>query len=334
MHRIIATVGALLLLITISLVPGHNRAVLARLFGKGRFERSVITRCYTLAQKRKQEGFYGRHALVLQSPKAATYVLLGAINGSSSSYQRIIDELKKKRIVAEDLTIIAPDTSIIIVGPLGNESPMELLSDLCKLMEKNPLHVFVVRGDYEDKGQWMQEKLGKIAENSDPESDSSRIKLRTFLNTLPLALYLYPWGSDALPVRISWDGEEEESGLACRLVEHKQPIKAICSVGDSCSIAEPPLGVQIMSSPEGVAWETMNGLQFSSEPLLWHFLSNPTSGLEQKTWLSYDAYALLTMEKTLESSTIELVSNRSGAFKSEARFNLVSGKSAITNRQK
>lgn len=327
MHRIIAVAGALLLLIAVSLLPEHNRVVLASLLGKGRFERSVINRCYALAQNRQREGFYGRHALVLQAAQASTYVLMGAINGNNASYQLILDELKKKKIVAEDLAIIAPDTSIIINGPLGNEAPIELLGDLCKLMEKNPLRLFVVRGDYEDKEQWVKEKLGKIIEKIDPYTDSWRIKMRTFFNSLPLALYLYPWGTDELPVRISWDGDEEDTGLACRLVEHKQPIKAICSVGDSCSIAEPPLGVQIMGSPEGVAWETMNGLQYArSEPPLWHFLSNPTSGLEQKTWLAYDAYALLTMGKTLESSTIELVSNRSGAFKSEGRFNLVSGK--------
>ncbi len=330
MNRLIIAIGLVLALIAVSLGWEKNRAFIAQLFGAGRFERSVIRRCDALAQKRKEEGLNGRHALALQSERPARYVLMGALNGKLDSYNRILGELKRRQILDADVHIIPADTYLVINGPLGDTSPFEMLPLLMDLIEKNPFTVFIVRGEYEDREFWAHKRLGKRIAQLDPYSDRLRAMMRNFFNTLPVELYLYAWGEDMNPVCIAWDGAEGDGGLACKLVEHKGPIKGICMVGDHCGVPEPALGAQIESRHDGIAWDTMNGLQAVGNPPVWHLLSNPSSGFEQKPWLSYDAYAIINLEKTVAQSTIELYSASKGAFSLAGRFNLVSGK-AVTS---
>lgn len=317
---VLCSVGALL-----SYRPARSK--IKRWVGVDRFERGVIARCGRVSEQRKEEGFWGRHALVLKSSGNATAIVLGALNGQIDSFNRILEELKKKAILSDSLKIIPKDTYLIVTGPLGDDPKvMSMLSRILDLMEANPRLVFVIRGEYEDKEFWVDKDLGKLLNRLDPYSDVTRATMRNFFNTLPLELYIYPWGEENAPLRVSWNNVEEDRGLACVSIENKAPIQAICSLGDICSMPEPEMGAHIASSPEGVSWETMNGLQVVGRPPVWHLISTESTGFQQKAWVTYDAYAVVHINKTLAQSTIELYQHAmEQPFKPAGSFNLVSG---------
>jgi hypothetical protein len=271
-----------------------------------RAEPFLATALAALANERRQLGYYGRHALVLKAVKNENYLILANIEGEAGALQRIISDLQSKKILSSDLHILDEHTSLVINGnSMGGPSDLEVLKTIMELMQKNA-RVYYIRGVQEDKEYWVDNSLGKKLAELFPDFDYVRKKVRDFFNTLPLALYIVSEDEKKV-LRISYLSVSEEfQRINCKATDQQSVIKAICTLGDLCSIKEDSLTATIVGQVEGVNWETMQGLQAVGMPPVWHIVSSSTVDLKGTERYAYDAYALLELDPTLVSSTITL----------------------------
>ena len=293
-------IGAIILL---GIIVGASFSLFRKLYHPEPF---LATALAALTNKRITSGYYGRHALVLKAVKNENYIILANIEGEAGALRRIISDLQSKKILSSDLRILDEQANLIINGnSMGGPSDLEILNTIIELMQKNA-RVYYIRGVQEDKEYWVDNSLGKKLAELFPDFDYMRKKVRDFFNTLPLALYIVSQ-DQTKALRISYLSTSEEfQQIHCKATDQQSAIKAICTLGDLCSIKEDPLAATIVGQKEGINWETMQGLQAVGMPPVWHIVSSSTVALKGVERYAYDAYALLVLDASLVSSTIAL----------------------------
>ena len=103
-------------------------------------------------------------AEVLTLPEGSICLLVSNIRSQRSSLMRIMDEWSKQGYI-KDFVLQSPSLYLFFVGNVIAESPdtLDVLKIVATLMERNPTHVWYIRGAQEDSEAWLTPTLNRTA---------------------------------------------------------------------------------------------------------------------------------------------------------------------------
>lgn len=280
------------------------------------FQQNLIA----LTQQRKNGTRSGRFVEGFVAKPNTKIIIFGDIEGAFHSLVRDLEELKTMGVIDDQLQIIQPDHYIVFVGSVVQRSAymLETLDLIISLMNRNSEHVFYIKGKSEDHESWSYRGLARqlffYARTISSEQIPLFNELNAFFQTLPLALYI---GCEkelkTNIIRISsYDrsfGELNENkmgsffkNLASRLSvrnlsTHEQTpemvhVQALIKSLDRTIFYSPPVALDKLKNEGGAD--------------VWSIFSSPTLAHQQLHDFFHDAFALLTIGKTIPECTISL----------------------------
>lgn len=299
-----------------------------------------------VTKQRELNGQTGRFIEKFTPKTGSKFIIFGDIQGAYHSLVRDLTELHRQEVIDEKLKLINPNHYIIFNGDLIDRSPfiLETLSVAMELLYKNPGNVFYIRGNHEDKQAWHNHGLKlelisrayHLAHKRDKEIPLNHLVAK-FFNTLSLALFLQAQDADSDEpafVRISHykrdqdeldekylgdflhepdDGKSRTFKLAYKRPSEKEvDIKVIIKGESRVTTFRPTPGLELTEAEKGAT--------------SWTLLSSPTQTYRTLYDFFFDAFAIVTVGKTIDDWIIEL-HNRDvrdlADFSLSKRFNFV-----------
>ena len=135
------------------------------------------------------------YVIKISPTKDANFIIFTELGGAFHSLARSLNELIKLNFLDDNLNI-KQNNFIVFNGNILGNSPyiLETLTLILKIMEKNPQKVFFIKGKYELDDNWQNFGLKKELIVKSNTNILGFIPLEkettTFLNTLPLAVYI------------------------------------------------------------------------------------------------------------------------------------------------
>ncbi|MBD3231168.1 ABC transporter substrate-binding protein [Candidatus Dependentiae bacterium] len=276
------------------------------LWSTDQFKNLIIKINKNRKQKKKQGDF-----IVKFSPtQSVNFVIWGNLQGAFHSLVRDLEELKKLKILDNNLKI-APNYYFVFNGNVIGKSPyiLDTLTIILKLMEINPESVFYIKGIYETKKNWknyglkkeLNLKINKEVSNKTP----LRKEINNFLNTLPLALYIKLENSNkAEYIRISnYDRNYpklEENKFANFLnSKAKTTIEQFNLNKQTNSTNTVNISVIIKNESNFFTYQRTDGLEHlypDKGSTAWSIFSSPTLSNQKLYNFTNDAFAILKIK--------------------------------------
>jgi len=248
---------------------------------------------HTLTTKRKKDHIKNKTFIATPGDQ---YILWGDLHGAFHSMVRTLQELKKRKIINNNLEIIKKNTTFIFLGDAISRSPysLELLNIILLLLEKNPQKVFYLRGNHEHEGHWedfsMAEtvvfKTGLRPLNIDIPPFLSK-PFNEFFKTLPSSLIIK-----------QKDGKEK---IVCA---HSKIEKKLTSDITVKAILSGEKRLKQIKDTPGLAY-----LGFKRGIAQWSILSCPIHIYQTFFNFYYDAFVELTIGTSISESVLTLYNN-------------------------
>lgn len=286
---------AILLVIAYFLSQGIQALYVRSLPGE-----KLIRTLSTLYRKRKNEGFQGKHAIVISLPQNSKLIVVGEVFGNFEALMQIRDDLITKGLLTQS-GMLSKGTYLLLIGPFLGSTSLNghVLEWIARMMKDNPDAAWFLRSQDD-----AREKIRDLPLFDRALTFDQRRKLNAWYATLPLAAYLLAENLSEPPLRITPFGSDSSifDKIACRKIVTAGPIKALCKLNALCSYAEGPLAGTLDTDDKVIDWATMKGLQGS--PGLWHLISCPSRDYMQRYGYNVSAYAVITLGKEISSSRI------------------------------
>jgi len=220
----------------------------------------------------------------------------GDLHGAFHSMVKNLSQLKKMKIIDENLKIIKKNVTFIFLGDAISRSPycLELLNTILLLLDNNPQKVFYLRGNQEKNKHWedfsMAEALlfknGFKKINIDIPNKISK-DFNQFFKTLPDYLEIQEnKGNEKI---ICTHSNLKESFLS------NHDIKIILSGEQRFSTIRDTPGLFFLGFNRGISQ--------------WSILSCPVQIYQQFFNFHYDAFVELTIGPTISQSVLTLFNN-------------------------
>lgn len=293
-----------------------------------------------VAEKRSVQKLKSNMVAHLHCKVNATFYIWSDINGSFHSLCRSLTFLHAQQIIDNELKIVQQNTYFIFNGNCihGSAYNLETLHVLLLLLKQNPDSVFYICGEQEAPGYWKNTGLKRELLIRAEHLDNNRIPLEShinqFFNTLPLALYISIEKKPSELIRISplhfsnQNIQEQfmgnlfstyiDTALTYYDIDQQKPlssaidIKAIITTEDWIKSQRISTGLELLNQYMGAT--------------VWALLSTPTSAHRAYYKFFYDAYAVINMGSTIDSSTITLFRNNTQeneGFQTHKKYNVV-----------
>ncbi|MEX0848954.1 MAG: ABC transporter substrate-binding protein [Candidatus Dependentiae bacterium] len=282
----------------------------------------------------------------------SSFIIWGELNGAFHSFVRCLQELQQQGVIDNELNIVQPVTYFVFNGDVVNKSPyiIETMTLILQLMKKNPKKIFYLKGDYEDKQQWMQAGLGRELTVRAREFSTEKVPfadtLRNFFGTLPLALYLIPpeqTDKEKKVVRISFFGPEvnelDESDFPFFFDLYSKPIISLLQKTRQETDVSAQVAAYIYAEDRSTKYTHSNGLAFISKDkqnTQWSVVSSPTASFRRLYQFFDDAFVVLKTKEQLSDWTLTLYHQdvrTFDGFKKERPFYLISGEQIPDKQQ-
>jgi ABC-type branched-subunit amino acid transport system substrate-binding protein len=282
----------------------------------------------------------------------SSFIIWGELNGAFHSLVRCLQELQRQDVIDNELNIVQPITYFVFNGDIVNKSPYitETLTLVLQLMKKNPKKIFYLKGDYEDKQQWMEGEFGRElairAQQFSKEKVPFADRLRDFFGTLPLALYLIPpeqTDKEKKVVRISFFGPEmnelDESDFPFFFDLYSKPMVSLLQKTHQETDVETQVAAYIYAEDRSTKYTHSDGLVFISKDkqnTQWSVVSSPTASFRRLYQFFDDAFVVLKTKEQLSDWTLTLYHQdvrTFDGFKKERPFYLISGEQIPDKQQ-
>lgn len=175
------------------------------------FRKNVLINEFTRLLKsvtahRELEGLFGDFVQKFYIEDVTKWYIWGALHGAFHSLVRGLNELKKYKMINDEL-LLAADVYLVFNGNMINYGTyqIETLLVILKLVEKNPSRVLLLKGAFEQEGAWQKTNFPdelRTRFNMSSKEIPLEKEISTFFNTLALANYLVSTEGDV--VRISF----------------------------------------------------------------------------------------------------------------------------------
>jgi ABC-type branched-subunit amino acid transport system substrate-binding protein len=299
--------------------------------------------------QRKKADLSGRKIAHIQLSYPARVIVWGDIEGSFHSLVRMLSWLNQQGILNDNLEVVKTDYYLVFNGNAITRTAyvLETLTTLMLLIERNPERVIYVRGFDEDHKNWHDDELKRellirtnrrltgVIPFEEPVS--------AFFDTLPLAFYISTIKEPESLIRISPTGldDAEINESQCGSFWEKAPKDSIHYYDITQKEPVPkPVAVKVIIKTEdwmiesrSVTGEPRNmfGLGLLDQDqgaTAWSILSSPNMGNQKYIGFDYDAFGMLTIESTIEQSSIRLYNQKISllqGFKEHEAFNILTG---------
>lgn len=296
-----------------------------------------------LVDLREANGYMGRFVQKFTPEEDDQIILFGNLSGAFHSLVRCLNELIARRYLDDSLMISDPHAYIFFNGNVVNGSPyiLETLTLIMVLMQKNPGHVFYLRGQLEDKERWKEggllRELRVKAHYANRKASPLPKLVQKFFNTLPLAFYLvdYARNKTSNVVRISSWGmdfaELNEDSFSYFFDETKSRFSTFKLTHKQESKEQVAIQALIKNEPLSFAFRPTDGLQIRSKEkgiTTWTILSSPTGAHRRLYDFFFDAFSIISIKNSMNAWTIRLCNRDTrdiGEFACGPIFNIVSG---------
>lgn len=249
-------------------------------------------------EQRAKEKLHGEYIKKLTIKDGDSIVVFGNLQGAYHSLIRTLEYLKKQNIINENLEVTKQNTNIVFLGDVVNRSPylLQTLTVVLILMHRNPDKVIYVKGKDEDVKYISNELLGsELARFYRGKNLEKMIeKIARFFNTLPAAAI----------------GEFEKTKESVLLTSSG----ITSSIEKEIARQTPPVSIHsIKAILEGVSekmeYRRSSGL-ILSEPVhgitTWSLCSSPTPVFTDLYDFYYDAFCMISIKSSLNTSLISL----------------------------
>jgi branched-chain amino acid transport system substrate-binding protein len=273
-----------------------------------------------VATARVKKGFAVPHTMSIKAKPGSQVIIIGPLYGAYHSFMESIGDLVRKKLLDYSFKLSKPDTYLVMLGDTIDGSPynMETLTVIFELMNKNPENVFYVAGLQETKDTWHG---GGLAQDilTRTRDQSLLNEMSTFFKTLPRALFIQV-GKDTIKLG------NDSSLKGCSA---QGPKPRMCP-----SSEERELPVKVVIHPEhrSMSYQNHPGLLMTGVEegaQAWAVFSGSNRLYREEFRFVYDAYAILTIGSSLDTSVISLynqnVGHRSG-FTHASRLLVLTGK--------
>ncbi len=174
-------------------------------------------------QSLAQEHTYAGKALVLSLPKNTKVLIINTVEDNLTT---LIGKLGSQSV-------------LIFNGNMIKSEPTRPIIELItQHLRANPTRAFYLLGTTERT---------RVTEH--PADSSYELALQSFLETLPRGIYLLGEDLQEAPLLIAPNTGTFNS-IACSPLAHKEPIKALCTIGGLCSFEEGTLSATIVGAQE------------------------------------------------------------------------------------
>lgn len=319
-------------------------------FDTTEFEKLLIK----VTNTRKQLNSKGNNSVVRLGLSSESKIFIwGDLHGAFHSLVRALDWLNKEKIIDHNFKIIKPKHFLVFNGDAINRSPftLETFMILLKLLEKNPQHVFYMRGQHETDEYWLDYGLKRelqIRVRQFPETEVAfKQQVNEFFNTLPLALYIHNKKNLKNFIRISHTGREHielnEENISNFLMTPDAKTNpyycdlSVCKKGNRT----PNVPIIIKTEDwrnEHQAQKGLGLLEQDRGSTSWAVFSPSIFIYQQFYDFYYDAFALIdTNSHNITQSTITLYNRDTRTkdpFKKDGTFNLATGMPIKNGKEK
>lgn len=275
----------------------------------------------------------------------STCIVWGELNGAFHSLVRDLAELHKQGCMSNDL-VISDMYYYIFNGDVIGESvyALETFMLVLYLMYKNPKRVLYIKGNNEDKEHWKESLFARQIQElkmslwSNKNAHMPAQELRSFFNSLPLALYVLP--SDQVDqgkkkvVRFSYyapDYAELDEMTFSYFFDRYAPSVISLLDKNRSSATDYQILAYIYVEPDKTAYAPSEGLLLKSKNnsnIFWTTISSPTLAFGKQFQFFNDAFVGVKISESIDTWTITLsyqdVRKLTG-FKQEGTFYLLSG---------
>ena len=257
------------------------------------------------------------------SPEDGSQIVTWAnLFGSYHSLVRSLQELEKRKVIDNSLSITNPDYYFVFNGNMIDLAPfsMETLTTVLLLMKKNPDRVFYVKGAHESKQYWATNGLraelqGKIKKTKDFVELEKLID--KFFKTLPSALYIRKkHGFISQFVEFSNDGitpdVHNQNGFRSFLYSPdygKPHVFKMMSLTPSTTASAVPIDLYVRGDNGFHDLEKEKGLRREkgvSRAPIWSQFSAQNRTHRQTRKFYHDSFAIFSLKETLRKSTFSL----------------------------
>lgn len=270
-----------------------------------------------IVRTRELDGFIERHVSLLNAKPGDSLVIIGDIQGGFHSLVRDLTQLHALGIIDDSLRVTDSYHSLIINTNLIGRTPynLECLDVIITLMQNNPQHVFYIQGLHENKNFWLvsnlQQHLAELGEGDLEKPTIGRL-LNQFFNTLPLAIYVsYKKGNEIL--RISGAGRDffeiDERNMNNFFQEEPTAFETSYRVANKIPSKNIHIRALIRSMDGYSEFKENDGLTLLNPQggaTTWAVFSSPTRFHQLINKFYYDAFAIVTLGKQLNQTTIKL----------------------------
>lgn len=225
--------------------------------------------------------------------KGSTIILFGSLHGALHSVTRDLAELRKMGLLDDRLVLTKPSTHLVFLGDVLNGTPYSLflIELVLTLMEKNPGHVWYLRGKQETNGQWRH-----------------YFALRTQLKR-----WAHFWGQNKqLPLEKELNDFFDV--LPDGIILHQKNNRQECLViGDKAYKIKPGKNIDIHAYLVGErpykSLKEIYGLDFRGfvkGTATWSLISSPTFEYQKYLNFADDTFALLSVPGNIRDSLISV----------------------------
>ena len=284
------------------------------------------------------------HVTLLPCSKKIKHIAIwGDLHGAFHSLVRDLGWFYEQGIIDQQLRIVDPSYYFVFNGDSINRSPynVETLHTLLLLLKQNPDHVFYIRGKHESRLYWQNFGLKRELVIRASRVDDSEIPLESLVNrffsTLPLALYIRDAKSPSDEKKSSSVAVIRISHIPTRYseIDERQfgPFLSSCKQ----SVTHYPLSKKQPSTKKIMMEALVRGQDWIKENIVWKGLGLLTQDRGATAWgvfsspikphrvhfnAMHDAFAIINLHDTIETSTISLYRQNSRVKDGFTRYNI------------
>lgn len=176
-------------------------------FRKNRLVKEFKRLLKKVSSDRELKGYYGDFVHKFYIEDETKWYIWGALHGAFHSLVRGLAELKKYKLIDDNLLLLNASTYLVFNGNMINYGTyqMETLLLILKLAEKNPTQVLLIKGNFEQSGIWQKTNLKdelRVRVGARGKEIPLEKEISALFNTFALATYLVSNEGDR--VRISF----------------------------------------------------------------------------------------------------------------------------------
>ncbi len=213
-------------------------------------------------------------------------IIIGPLFGAYHSLVRILDDLKKRSFINDNLQLLNKSSYLIFNGNVIDGSPhtLETLTLVLSLLQKNPRQVIYLQGQHEHNKFWLNHGL--------------KYELKERARYLPQLKNMLTELFALLPKRINLRVDKENNFIQISNLpmEEKTPDLAMQAL--------------IKAESRNVSYQLHPGialLQPAHNATVWSVFSAPTELYKKEYDFMYDAYVILTIAAPISNSTVTLI---------------------------